>query len=198
MLVGSAANLKHRPGPPTSQPSSKEPCKRVCSDPWIENPGVTHPRSRYPPASRRRARRSQACRRACWARAQRRGAPAATPRPRQQPLGRARTRAAGRGEGYRVVGVRLPNDGQAAADDGAHDRQKTATPAAVHVVRVDPQRLMHAPHAPPSAATSPSPSPPPPPARGRAAPRCSPDTSPPQGLAPGRRPAAAASTGPTR
>jgi hypothetical protein len=99
---GSAANLKHRPGPPTSQPSSKEPCKRVCSDPWIENPGVTHPRSRYPPASRRRARRSQACCRACWARAQRRGAPAATPRPRQQPLGRARTRAAGRGEGYRV------------------------------------------------------------------------------------------------
>jgi len=29
----------------------------------------------------------------------------------------------------------------------AHDRQKTnATPAAVHVVRVDPQRLVHPPH----------------------------------------------------
>ena len=31
----------------------------------------------------------------------------------------------------------------------AHDRQKTnttSTPAAVHVVRVDPQRLVHAPH----------------------------------------------------
>jgi hypothetical protein len=32
-------------------------------------------------------------------RARRRGAPAATPAPRQQPLGRAHTRAAGRGEG---------------------------------------------------------------------------------------------------
>jgi hypothetical protein len=30
---------------------------------------------------------------------------------------------------------------------GAHDRQKTLpTPATVHVVRVDPQRLVHAPH----------------------------------------------------
>jgi hypothetical protein len=48
-------------------------------------------------------------------RARRRGAPAATPRPRQQPLDRARTRAAGRGEGYRRH--RPPNDGQAAADD---------------------------------------------------------------------------------
>jgi len=29
----------------------------------------------------------------------------------------------------------------------AHDRQKTLpTPATVHVVRVDPQRLVHAPH----------------------------------------------------
>ena len=35
------------------------------------------------------ARRSQACRRARVPRARRRGAPAATPRPRQQPLGRA-------------------------------------------------------------------------------------------------------------
>jgi hypothetical protein len=39
------------------------------------------------------------------------------------------------------VGVRPPNDGQAAADDARPRPPENATPAAVHVVRVDPQRL---------------------------------------------------------
>ena len=106
-------------------------------------------------------------------RARRRGAPAATSRPRQQPLGRARTRAAGRGEGCRRSAAQRMTTGlQAAAVDARPRpplRQKTlATPAAVHVVRVCRSPAPRARSAPPSAATSPSPSPSPPPARGRA------------------------------
>jgi len=75
--------------------------------------------------SRPAARRSQACRRACPAHdAGDRGAPAATPRPaRQQPASRSAVRvpyAGGTQRRWAVVkdvGVRPPNDGQAAADD---------------------------------------------------------------------------------
>ena len=109
--------------------------------------------------SRPAARRSQACRRACPAHdAGDRGAPAATPRPaRQQPASRSAVRvpyAGGTQRRWAVVkdvGVRPPNDGQAAADDARPRPPEDATPAAVHVVRVDPQRLVHAPypHLPP-------------------------------------------------
>ena len=89
------------------------------------------------------------------------------------------------------VGVRPPNDGQAAADDARPRPPEDATAAAVHVgvgrdrrvpscgmscvgmyvcMYVDPSpapraRSVYAPSAPPSAATSPSPSPSPPRAR---------------------------------
>jgi len=90
------------------------------------------------------ARRSQTGLPACLPprvpRARRRGAPAATPRPRQQPLVRGRQAV------VKDVGVRPPNDGQAAADDARPRPPDDATPAAVHVMRVDPQRLVHAPH----------------------------------------------------
>jgi len=51
---------------------------------------------------------------------------------------------AGGGAVVKDVGVRPPNDGQAAADDArAHDRQKTLPQRrCMHVVRVDPQRLV--------------------------------------------------------
>jgi hypothetical protein len=64
-------------------------------------------------------------------------------------------RAAGRGEGCRRSAAQClgPMTGRPAADRARfarlHDRrrQKTLpTPAAVHVVRVDPHRLVHAPH----------------------------------------------------
>jgi hypothetical protein len=54
-------------------------------------------------------------------------------------------RVRGRRAVVKDVGVRPPNDGQAAADDARPRPPENATPAAVHawvhVVRVDPQRL---------------------------------------------------------
>jgi hypothetical protein len=86
---------------------------------------VRPPRAAHRPAA---ARRSQACRRACPARARTtpagrggaalgrpgRGAPAATPRPANS-LSAVRVR--GRRVVVKDVGVRPPNDGQAAADE---------------------------------------------------------------------------------
>jgi hypothetical protein len=93
-------------------------------DPAMSRSMVGSVGTRQPAASR-----SQACRRACPAHDAgvhlRPCMHACLPWPRQQPLGRARTRAAGRGEGVKDVGVRPPNDGQAAADGARHDRQKT-------------------------------------------------------------------------
>jgi hypothetical protein len=130
------------------------------------------------------ARRSQACRRACPAH----DAGRTCLRPR---LGPANSLSAVRVRGRRAVvkdvGVRPPNDGQAAADDA---RPRPPEDPSGGARRACTRMIPSAP----SAATSPSPSPSPPPAmppaRGRAAPRCSPGTSPPPGLAPGPRPAA--------
>ena len=51
-------------------------------------------------------------------------------------------RVRGRRAVVKDVGVRPPNDGQAAADDARPRPPEDATPAAVHVVRVDPQRFV--------------------------------------------------------
>ncbi len=90
--------------------------------------------------------RSQACRRACPAHDA-----GVHLRPR---LGPANSLSAVRVRGRRAVvkdvGIRPPNDGQAAADDARprppENGTSVGTPAAVHVVRLDPQRLVHAPH----------------------------------------------------
>jgi hypothetical protein len=78
---------------------------------WSAQPvPASPPRASHTPACRSLAARLPATGRAGSVgrsrvpRARRRGAPAATPQPRQQPLGRARTRAAGRGEGCRRSG----------------------------------------------------------------------------------------------
>jgi hypothetical protein len=66
--------------------------------------GSAGPASPRPPLA---AAHRPAAARACPAHDAGRGAPAATPAPRQQPLGRARTRAAGSGEGgRRSVGIK--------------------------------------------------------------------------------------------
>jgi hypothetical protein len=86
--------------------------------------------------------------------------PRATPRPRQQPLGRARTRAAGRPWLVKGVGVRPPNDGQAADDARPRPPEDATVPQrwCTHVVSVcrSPASFVHArmlrgrhPHLPP-------------------------------------------------
>jgi len=158
----------------------------------IQNPRKCECRSMVGSAGTRQpaASRSQACRRACPAH------DAGVHLGGQPRLGLVNSLSAVRGRGQRAVvkdvGVRPPNDGQAAADDARPRPPEDATTlpqrrctSCVYVCRSPAPRARSAP---PSAATSLSPSPLPPPARGRAAPRCSPGTSPPPGLAPGPRP----------
>ena len=98
----------------------------ACSVAWVASLGGT-------PADNANARRRVAP--ACLPALR-----AATPRPRQQPASRPRAGVRGRRAVVKDVGVRPPNDGQAAADDARpHDRQKTLPQRrCTSCVRVDP------------------------------------------------------------
>jgi hypothetical protein len=96
------------------------------------------------------ARRAPLCHRSAAARAPRTTHAGVHLRPRlaasAPPTASRPCAVRGRRAVVKGVGVRLPNDGQAAADDARLRPPEDATPAAVHAVRVDPLRLVHAPH----------------------------------------------------